>query len=232
MAACYFAAMAYDYDELYRSQNDALGAPTQAFVDFFATLDQQELRVLDIGCGQGRDALFIGRAGHSVVGVDISPNGVSDLISAARDESLPVTGIVADIRTFTPKGMFDILLIDRTLHMLTEVDRLDVLRRLIQHVKSGGWTLIADERSNLAGFKAVFLEQEVHWTTKVEKRGFLFLRRDQPLVKSSSRDRLPICASVMLVSSQKTFQSSCSPSSPPAAIANCSTRPKNAKFAP
>jgi 2-polyprenyl-3-methyl-5-hydroxy-6-metoxy-1,4-benzoquinol methylase len=26
--------------------------------------------VLDLGCGQGRDALFIARKGHSVFGVD------------------------------------------------------------------------------------------------------------------------------------------------------------------
>lgn len=42
----------------------------------------------------------------------------------------------------------------------------------------------------------------------------------------------PICASVMLVSVFKTDQSSASPASPPAAMANCKIRPRNVKFAP
>ncbi len=56
--------------------------------------------------------------GHRVVGVDISPNGIRDLKNAAAKESLAVDGVVADIATYTPGGMFDVVLVDRTLHML------------------------------------------------------------------------------------------------------------------
>ena len=53
--------MAYNYEALYRDTPNALGAPTPAIVDFFAKHQGQTRRVLDIGCGQGRDALFIAR---------------------------------------------------------------------------------------------------------------------------------------------------------------------------
>ena len=65
--------MAYNYDKLYGETPDALGPPTRVFVDFFASYRQQNARVLDVGCGQGRDALFIARQGHSVVGVESVP---------------------------------------------------------------------------------------------------------------------------------------------------------------
>lgn len=172
----YSAPMAYNYDELYREHPDALGAPTKAFVDFFAHADEG-LRVLDIGCGQGRDALFIARAGHKVVGVDLSPAGISDMVAVAKDENLQIEGIVADIGTFVPEGMFDILLIDRTLHMLDEETRLAALTRLIASVVPGGWALIADERSNMTGFKAVFAGHSAQWQIKTDKRGLLFLQR-------------------------------------------------------
>ncbi|WP_342077412.1 methyltransferase domain-containing protein [Yoonia sp. SS1-5] len=68
--------MAYDYDKLYAQERDALGQPTAIFVDFFDKIDRKQMRVLDVGCGQGRDAIFIARKGHQVVGVDISANGI------------------------------------------------------------------------------------------------------------------------------------------------------------
>ena len=89
--------MTCDYDRLYGEARDALGNPTSVFVDFFDRLDQPNIRVLDVGCGQGRDAIFIARKGHHVVGVDLSANGIRDLNDAAAQENLPIEGVVADI---------------------------------------------------------------------------------------------------------------------------------------
>jgi tellurite methyltransferase len=169
--------MAYDYDKLYQSSAQALGEPTQVFIDFFEQQKGKYLRVLDIGCGQGRDALFIARMGHSVVGVDLSPNGIRDLINDANRESLDIEGIVADIVTSAPSGEFDVVLIDRTLHMLPEQERLEVLERLIVTVPKSGWVLIADERSNMRGFKDVFALSSEDWKAELDVRGTLFHRR-------------------------------------------------------
>ncbi|MGR3758613.1 class I SAM-dependent methyltransferase [Roseobacteraceae bacterium NS-SX3] len=169
--------MAYDYDKLYRGTPNALGSPSPAFVAFFNALDEKGLRVLDVGCGQGRDALFIARLGHSVTGVDISPHGIKDLTAAAAREDLDIEGHVADLAAFRPSGLFGIILIDRTLHMLAEADRLAVLARLLEHAAPGGWVLIADERANLPGFRDVFAASPADWQTVKDERGYLFMRR-------------------------------------------------------
>ncbi len=169
--------MAYDYDKLYAETPDALGAPTQVFVDFFASFAPQSARVLDVGCGQGRDALFIARLGHSVVGVDLAAHGIRDLNAAAHAEGLDVTGVVADITGYAPEGDFDVVLIDRTLHMLAAPEAQKVLARLLDHVAPGGWVLIADEPSNMAGYKQVIAAHGGVWATDLAKRGTLFVRR-------------------------------------------------------
>ena len=169
--------MAYNYDALYKDEPNALGAPTEVFVTFFTKLSDQSLRVLDVGCGQGRDALFIARLGHSVVGVDLSPHGIKDMIAAAEDEDLDVVGITADITEFTPDGTFDVILIDRTLHMLDAKVGQSVLALLLNHVAPDGWVLIADEASNMPGFKIVIAESGFNWETAFEKRGYLFIHR-------------------------------------------------------
>lgn len=169
--------MAYDYDNLYGETRDALGEPTSIFVDFFDKLDHQNVRVLDVGCGQGRDAVFIARNGHHVVGVDISENGIRDLKDVATQEGLPIEGIVADISVFRSTGAFDVILIDRTLHMLAHSTRLAVLKTMLDLVNSNGWLLIADETSNIEDFKTVVSAHAANWTTELSRRGYLFLRR-------------------------------------------------------
>ncbi|WP_371225039.1 class I SAM-dependent methyltransferase [Roseovarius sp. 2305UL8-3] len=169
--------MAYNYDKLYGSTPQALGEPTSVFVEFFQGLTGASLRILDVGCGQGRDALFIARMGHRVVGVDLSPNGIRDMVAAAERENLQVEGIVADITSFVPEGTFDILLIDRTLHMLPKDAQPETLGRLIRSVSETGWVLIADERSNMEGFKRVFANSPVAWSAELDKGGTLFMRR-------------------------------------------------------
>jgi trans-aconitate methyltransferase len=154
-----------------------LGEPAQIFVDFFSRLTGEHLRVLDVGCGQGRDALLIARLGHNVVGVDVCSNGVRDLIKAASRENLPIKGVTADITAFTATGEFDVLFIDRTLHMIPKKERLETLGRLIDHVVAGGWVVIADERSNLPEFKSLFEAHLADWKIESEARGNLFLQR-------------------------------------------------------
>ena len=154
-----------------------MGEPTQVIVDFLERRDGSALTILDVGCGQGRDVLFLARRGHRVLGVDISPNGIADLLDAAKREGLPAEGVVADIAEFVPEGRFDVILCDRTLHMLTEKDRHSVLARLTGHVAEQGWLLVADERRNMPGLKAVVDASTLSWTPELEKQGYLFLRR-------------------------------------------------------
>ncbi len=169
--------MTFDYDKLYGKTPDALGKPTRVFVEFFNQIERTGCRVLDVGCGQGRDALFIARQGHKVVGVDLSPNGIQDLIAAAITENLAVEGVVADITAYQPEGTFDVILIDRTLHMLTKEARLSVLAQLLMHVVENGWLLIADEASNIDEFERLISSHQSDWEITLSKRGYLFAHR-------------------------------------------------------
>lgn len=169
--------MPTDYEQVYRKAKRALGEPTKEFVRFFDTLAGPRLRVLDVGCGQGRDALFIARLGHSVVGIDQSPTGIRDLLADAEAEGLDVQGFVADVRSFQPEGRFDVLLIDRTLHMLGAAERPAVLARFLGRVQAGGHVLIADERSNIPALAAVLEADRRGWRTVLQRRGFLFVQQ-------------------------------------------------------
>lgn len=168
--------MSTSYDDLYRTSPKALGAPLPELVTLFEALEGKPQRVLDIGCGQGRDALFIARRGHLVLGVDISPAGIDQMNRDARAEGLNLEGIVADITTFSPEGAFDILLFDRVLHMVDACARAAAFGRLLAHVAPGGQVLIIDEPRNIPALEQVLQENGRDWRPTFKRRGFLFLR--------------------------------------------------------
>ncbi len=169
--------MSYDYDKLYASEAHALGEQTAEIAAFIAGLNLKGARILDVGCGQGRDALPLARAGHDVTGIDLAPSGIEAMCAEADAEGLSITGHVADITEYTPLGAFDILLIDRTLHMLGAAPRAATFLALIACVAPSGWLIVADETSNLPAFKAALLTDEVDWVIERCAKGMLFAQK-------------------------------------------------------
>ncbi len=169
--------MATDYDKVYRDAKHALGAPTQQFVSFFEDYPKLAAKVLDVGCGQGRDALFIARLGHHVTAVDLSPSGIADLQAEADAEGLSIQAQVADICTYKPSQQYDVIVVDRVLHMLQKEQREAVLKTLCTATHPDSVILIADEPRNIAQFQAVFTQSAHTWVVLMQKRGFLFVQR-------------------------------------------------------
>lgn len=60
--------------------------------------DQPRRRVLDIGCGQGTQALLLARRGHSVTGLDSSGRLLGDFRAALAAEPAEVSGRVRLVR--------------------------------------------------------------------------------------------------------------------------------------
>lgn len=65
-------------------------------------------RALDLACGEGRNAIWLARAGWEVVGVDFSPVAIEKARRLAGDT--PVDFRVADVTTFDA-GTFDLVLL-------------------------------------------------------------------------------------------------------------------------
>lgn len=168
-----------DYDKLYAESADVCGAPFSEFVAFFEALTEP-IRVLDLGCGQGRDALVAARLGHDVVAVDLAPSGVAQLVEVAAAEGLSVKGEVGDMATYEPTGMFQVIVLDRVLHMLSSDElRAGVLSQCAAHVSEGGHILVADTSTNLPMIEAFFVtgEQAETWGLTLNRKGYRFYQR-------------------------------------------------------
>lgn len=106
--------MAIGYDEYYQTEN-LFGNPYPELIDFFRA-HQNKGKLLDVGCGQGRDAIALARLGFKVTGIDHSKVGIVQMNGIASDENLPLTGRVMDIFEFENFHIYDFILLDSMFH--------------------------------------------------------------------------------------------------------------------
>jgi SAM-dependent methyltransferase len=95
---------------------------------------------LDLGSGEGGDALWLARNGWSVTAVDIAPTALAIGAAAARPDD-DITWVAADLATWTPDTQFD-LVTSCFLHSTVELPRESILRRAAEAVAPGGHLLI------------------------------------------------------------------------------------------
>ncbi|MFE2943979.1 class I SAM-dependent methyltransferase [Streptomyces sp. NPDC059255] len=103
---------------------------------------------LDLGCGNGGDALWLARQGWRVSAADLSPVAVERLTALARSHGLEdrVTAVRVDLRTSFPAGAYD-LVCAHYLHTPFELDRATVLRSAAHALRPGGRLLVVDHGS-------------------------------------------------------------------------------------
>lgn len=113
-----------------------------------AVADLPPGRALDLGCGEGGDALGAAALGWRVTAVDVSPSVLRRVRDRARAAGTAdrVTVAQHDITRTLPRGTYD-LLIAAYLHSPVDLDRPSVLRAAARSVAAGGLLLVVDHGS-------------------------------------------------------------------------------------
>ena len=86
-------------------------APNQFLADYATGLTPR--RVLDLGCGQGRNAVWLAKQGHSVTGIDHSDVGIDQARRLAADQMVEVTLETANVvgEWVPPAEAFDLVIL-------------------------------------------------------------------------------------------------------------------------
>ena len=98
----------------------------------------RQLRLLDIGCGEGRNAVFFARNGYHVTAFDTSPKGVEKTKQLAVDAGVPIEAFVADINCFRLADPFDVLFSTGVLQYVPAERRKDLFANYRQFTSPGG----------------------------------------------------------------------------------------------
>jgi SAM-dependent methyltransferase len=98
----------------------------------------KRLKVLDVGCGYGRDTIYLARSlGFRVLGIDVSPKAVElakeNAVNALTKDA---DFMVSDFRDI--KGLFDAVLVSNLYHLLEPIGRRDLVSNIARLLIPGG----------------------------------------------------------------------------------------------
>lgn len=130
--------MAKDYDRIYRGDSLYWGEGPSDLVRQFAEL-APEGRALDLGMGEGRDALYLAGLGFNVTGVEIAAAGVERCNQRAESSGRKIRAVCADVRNFAiGERRYAIIICNSLLQFLTKKDAQRLVDKTVRGLKKGG----------------------------------------------------------------------------------------------
>ncbi|MBI2595031.1 MAG: methyltransferase domain-containing protein [Candidatus Colwellbacteria bacterium] len=132
-------SLAQHYNQAYR-ENPAIfgGGKPETFVLYAAGLISPGGKVIELGAGQGRNALALAEKGLQVTAVDISKIGVDLMNTKARELGFSnFRAKIGDSREAT-EGEYDLVVSTFMLHHLSREDAEKLIVKIKEHTKSGG----------------------------------------------------------------------------------------------
>ena len=120
---------------------DTFGPPAEELARVVSLLPPGA-SVLDLGCGEGRNALYLAGRGCKVTAVDISAAGIGKLKRMAHAAGLQVTAEVHDMRGYAFEQSYDLVVAHGSLHLIEREHWAPLLRRVKAHTSDGGWNVV------------------------------------------------------------------------------------------
>lgn len=130
------------YDSLYESKKSVFGdGPLPVVTRIPDYLDPGS--VLDIGGGEGRNAIYLAARGYSVCVTDLSTVALDRLRAYATNHDLTITTKASDIVEDGISDFYQCLILTFVLHHLNTDEAITVLHEAKAHTLPGGINLVA-----------------------------------------------------------------------------------------
>ncbi len=117
------------------------GKPTDKVIKVASQMKKGS-RVIEFGCGAGRDALYLAENGFDVTSVDISKTGISKLIEIAEKRCLQIKAKVQDMRDFHFEGKYDLVIAVGSLHLIPRSDWKKLIKKVKEHTVVNGFNIM------------------------------------------------------------------------------------------
>ena len=154
------------YDSYYETEN-LFGEPYPELIEFFSKYPKKG-KVLDLGCGQGRDAIFLARLGYNVTGIDVSEVGINQMNLIGKKEGLNLTGIVKDIYAYNDFDKYDFILLDSMFHFAKndKEKEIGLIKKIVSKIKNEGLIIVCIQDT---GDKVEILNKAIDFQKKLNR---------------------------------------------------------------
>ena len=117
------------------------GGPSKEIMELIPGLSEGA-KVLDLGCGDGRNAIPLARAGFEVSAIDISKAGIGKLKKITTSENLPIKASLEDMARFEFSGQYDLIVAQGSLHLMQRHLWQRLIKKIKAHTKANGFNAI------------------------------------------------------------------------------------------
>jgi tellurite methyltransferase len=117
------------------------GKPNKT-VEKIAVILPQDTKALDLGCGEGRNAVYLASLGFKVSAFDLSVAGIGKLLQVAKERHLTIDASVCDMREYRYPCKFDFIICMGCLHLIKQDEWKNVIRQMKENTVPGGWNII------------------------------------------------------------------------------------------
>lgn len=174
---------AFSFNATYEQNERLFGHPYRELQEFFKGRGVKGT-ALDLGCGQGRDALFLASLGYRVTAIDNSEVGVNQMLKRAKAAGLEIKGIVADVLQFETEEKFDIILFDMLLHSFEKSQQSEILNKHSEYLSDNGiMCIVYPDDMNAEHFLEILHSLNPNWKL-IEK----ITIRDVPKMENEESD--------------------------------------------
>ncbi len=108
------------YDQKYASEEYYWGKQPSAMCDRIIEIMHPSAdyhhTLLDLGCGEGRNAVYFAKHGFEVFGLDASEPGLRKTIAYAEEAGVKVETMLADITNLELEGVYDVIFSTGVIH--------------------------------------------------------------------------------------------------------------------
>lgn len=119
----------------------SFGDASQEILDLIPMLPPGA-RVLDLGCGDGRNAIPLAQAGFTVTAIDISEAGIRKLNTLSTCAELTIHCSVADMTRFEYQERYDLIISHGCLHFVERRQWEEMIGQFKAHTTPSGFNVI------------------------------------------------------------------------------------------
>ena len=123
-----------NYEKWYSSEEYYWGTEPADFCDRLIKYKPpvKTTKVLDIGCGEGKDAVYMAKKCYTVTAFDLTENGIAKTKKLALQNNVKLDAFVDDINTFQISDTFDIIYSTGTIQYLFKENKAAFFEKINQ----------------------------------------------------------------------------------------------------
>lgn len=129
------------YEKYYDQEEYYWGLEPAAFLNDLIEIigDVEGKKALDIGCGEGKDIIYLAEKGFDAYGFDITESGIRKTELLAKNRNVDIHAFVADVNNFELDETFDLVYSTGTIQYLFDENIEPFFKKIKNMVNVGGY---------------------------------------------------------------------------------------------